>query len=609
MTGCPLSAMARADDWARRGSAAVDARDLKTAKKCFARAAELDRGNAERRFHLAVVLEGLADYPAAAEQLTEALRLDPKLTRAARRLTALLSNYILPGNARLNPIGLRAALQHDEVGRDVIADAALNYLSSRDPLRGALALGRTKGWEVSARNLCLKRTGALLRDELFLEFLRTGISRNAELEGLLTALRRTLLLEVPRQRLADDELMRFTVVLMQQCWANECVWMTSPEELATIGEQPVATRALLDGDVEEGHDFLLASLYKPAYAAFDANVGLESIANIRPVALAEAVARRVDEYADEQARMARMPRIGHVANATSRKVAAQYESAPYPRWTRLGMNVREGQFRRSLGQYFKPDQLAFMDHPFEVLVAGCGTGMDAIQIALGYGPNAQVLAIDLSAASLAYASRMADRFGAANVRFMQADINEIGTIPEFLSRFRMIECGGVLHHMADPFEGWRSLLKCLAPGGVIHIALYSAIARSNLAALRSDPAYPGAGCDDSQLRVFRHLLMARPDGQPGSELKRSPDFYSASGFRDLVLHVSERCLSLPEISGFLEEAGLVFRGFQPPLFFDLLRKQHPNETWPGALTRWAELEAAIPMLFSGMYKFWCAKKE
>ena len=601
------AALAKADDWARRGSAAVDARDLKTAKKCFSRAAELDRGSAERCFHLAVVLEALEEYGAAAEQLTEALRIDPQLTQAARRLSSLLSRHMLAGNARLNPAGLRAALQHEAASRDAVADAALRYLSGRDPLRGALEYGRTKGWEVSARQLCLKRTGSLLRDELFLQLLRTGVAKIPELEALLTALRRILLLELPRHRFADRELVRFAVVLMQQCWVNEYVWMASAEELGALRERRGVTHNLLEGDIEEGYNFLLASLYEPTYRMFGPDIGLESIANIRPEAFAETLARGVEEHIDEHNRMSGIPRAVRIADYTSRKVATQYETAPYPRWTRLGMSLREGELRRSLEDYFKPAQLTFMDHPFEVLVAGCGTGMDALQIALGYGQNARVVALDLSLASLAYASRMADRLGARNIEFRQADIQEISAVPEYLSRFRLIECGGVLHHMADPFQGWRSLIRCLAPGGIMRIALYSAIARGNLTALRSDPAYPGAGCDDAQLRAFRHLLMARPDGQLGAELKGSPDFYTASGFRDLTLHVSERCLSIPEIAGFLEESRLVFRGFQPALFFDLLRKHHPRELWPGTLAHWAELELAIPVLFTGMYKFWCEK--
>jgi hypothetical protein len=35
--------------------------------------------------------------------------------------------------------------------------------------------------------------------------------------------------------------------------------------------------------------------------------------------------------------------------------------------------------RRALGHHFRPDELAFLDRPFEVLIAGCGTGQQAVQ--------------------------------------------------------------------------------------------------------------------------------------------------------------------------------------------------------------------------------------
>ena len=248
-----------------------------------------------------------------------------------------------------------------------------------------------------------------------------------------------------------------------------------------------------------------------------------------------------------------------------------------------------------------------MSKPFEVLVAGCGTGLGAIQMALGYGANARILAIDLSAASLVYAWRMADRFGVRNIQFMLADIHELAGIAEMLSHFQVIECTGVLHHMADTFAGWRALMKCLAPEGIMRVAIYSAIARSKLTALRADPEYPGADCDDTKLRAFRQILMDRAPGAAGSELKSSLDFYSTSGFRDLVLNVSERCHSIPELAGFLKDAGLAFRGFWPSFYFNLLRERHPQETWPGSLEGWAELEQAFPILFTRMYTLWCER--
>jgi SAM-dependent methyltransferase len=242
-----------------------------------------------------------------------------------------------------------------------------------------------------------------------------------------------------------------------------------------------------------------------------------------------------------------------------------------------------------------------------VLVAGCGTGQQAVQAALAYGPAARVLAVDLSAASLAYAARMAERFGACNIAFAQADLQ---TLPEIdaglVGRFQVIECTGVLHHLADPFRGWRALLACLAPDGCMLVGLYSATARRGLAALRSDPAYPGPGCSDAALRAFRQALLDRPIGAPGADLTMSRDFYAASNFRDLALHVSERPVTPAEIAQFLRDNGLAFRGFQiAPALFEQFRAHFAGAAWPGSLEQWQEFEEANPLSFSGMYNFWC----
>ena len=215
------AAVAQADDWARRGSAAVDAQDLTAARKCFERAAQLDRDNADRRFHLAVVLEGLKDFGAAASELTETLRINPRHTQAIRRLAALATREVLPADARLNRQGLRAALRHEASARETIADAAIRYLACREPLKSALSQGRAKGWEVAARALLAKRGAPLLRDDVLLDLLRTGIVKDADVERLLTAMRRILALEIPQQRFSDKELTEFATALVQQCWVNE----------------------------------------------------------------------------------------------------------------------------------------------------------------------------------------------------------------------------------------------------------------------------------------------------------------------------------------------------------------------------------------------------
>ena len=56
---------------------------------------------------------------------------------------------------------------------------------------------------------------------------------------------------------------------------------------------------------------------------------------------------------------------------------------------------------------------------FDGYLAGCGSGNNAIEYAISYGKQAKIQAVDLSTASLAYATRMAQKHGSTNLRFMQ----------------------------------------------------------------------------------------------------------------------------------------------------------------------------------------------
>jgi len=74
----------------------------------------------------------------------------------------------------------------------------------------------------------------------------------------------------------------------------------------------------------------------------------------------------------------------------------------------------------------------------------------------------RVLAIDLSLSSISYAKRKTQEMGIHNIEYAQADILKIGGITR---TFDVIESVGVLHHLADPLAGWRTLVSRLRPGG------------------------------------------------------------------------------------------------------------------------------------------------
>jgi len=591
--------------WSERGSAAVDAGDLELAKQCFSRAVRDEGSNARHRFHLALVLESLGELAAAARELTHALRLDPKREEAARRLAALFRrrDFCPKHHAQLNTVGLRHGLYHVRVDQKAIANVAVRILVAGRPLQEAFATGRSRGWLEAARRLCLNKTSSLLKDELFLDTLRTSTVSNPELESLLTALRRVLLLELAPGRLADPALVGSMLAMLQQCWINQFVWGASEDERRYLAAERVLPERLASGDLEEGFRLLRHGLYEPLMRVLG---GLTPTAmhGVEPRALREVVAHRLAMEQSERERAARMPQLGDIDDATSRRVAQFYEDSPYPRWSTVIVNR---DHRASLAHFLGEERAALLDRPFEVLIAGCGTGQQAVQAALHYGPNARILALDLSAASLGYASRMADAFGVKNIAFARADVEPIAAQSQFAARFAVIEAVGVLHHMAQPFAGWQALMQCLAPHGLMRIGLYSAIARRNLTALRSDPAYPGPGCDDAALRAFRQTLLTRQDEQ-ARDARKYVDFWDAGSFRDMLLHVCEHRLELAQIARFLTDAGLAFCGFQLPRESQAMFWQRfPLDTWPGTLENWARFEAENPSVFENMYLFWCQR--
>jgi SAM-dependent methyltransferase len=103
-----------------------------------------------------------------------------------------------------------------------------------------------------------------------------------------------------------------------------------------------------------------------------------------------------------------------------------------------------------------------------VLDAGCGTGRHAY-FAAQYGAS-EVVALDLSDA-VETARRVLSPFHNAEV--VQGDLLRppLRTAGEG-GGFDLVYSIGVLHHLPDPYEGFRSLLRFVRPGGTIAVWVY-----------------------------------------------------------------------------------------------------------------------------------------
>ena len=220
--------------------------------------------------------------------------------------------------------------------------------------------------------------------------------------------------------------------------------------------------------------------------------------------------------------------------------------------------------------------------------------------------DAKVLALDLSRASLAYAKRKARELGVDDISFLQGDI--LAVEPD-LGAFDIVECSGVLHHMADPLAGWRRLTAVLKPGGVMKVALYSETARRHVVALRDFIAAEGFPATPEGIRACRAAVMARIEEPAMAAVASGRDFYSLSLCRDLLFHVQEHRFTIGQIADAVEDLGLEFLGFEWPDARSrrLFLERFPSD--PGGLSfeNWQAFEAAEPDCFAEMYQFWLKK--
>jgi SAM-dependent methyltransferase len=590
-------------DFLDQGNEAFRAGRFYLAAEAFVKAREIDPRNPVVLFNLASARERIGEMDEAAVLLTQSLRHSPSWEDAARRLSMLLGRFRVETAAEFDPHGLLAAFAFKHIDHHTIASAALDHLKAATSLGQAVEQAGAGQADEAARALLLRRTDKVLAEPLLLAALGDSANRDPRLEALLTAMRRVLLLEVPAQRFEDKALTVFVNALIRQCLANEHVFAVSDEEQQHLTESPLDLGRVTAGDADETCRLMLRLLYRSPETLIGKKLTLPEARAIRPRALGDLLA--VWSQAEDQRTIlgADIPAFGDIEDAVSKKVAGQYEAHPYPQWSSL-LLPDEGSAKAGLKRYFPEEKLGFLDRPFTVLIAGCGTGQHAVAAAVRYGPNADVLAIDLSRASLAYAKSKAEQFGVTNLRFAQGDILTADALGE---QFDIIEAVGVLHHMAEPFRGWQTLTGILKPGGLMLTGLYSATARRNIVELPSEAEYPGPDCSDDAARAYRRSLMYRDD--PGANaLLHSHDFYTLSEFRDLVLHEHERPVVISEIEAFLGQNSLEFRGFQLPSPLQAaFAKAYPDTPWPGTLADWSAFEEQHQRLFEAMYQVWCEK--
>jgi SAM-dependent methyltransferase len=439
----------------------------------------------------------------------------------------------------------------------------------------------------------------LAADDLLCALLTATPVCDVGLERLLTLARRIILFDA-----SLGASLNFHSALAQQCFINEYVFALDEDEIRQAGALAEALEnALATGAEAPALWPLTVAAYMPLGSLPSASRLLE---RQWPAAVAAVLVQQLIEPSVEQVLRPSIPTLSPIENDVSRQVQQQYEENPYPRWIKAAPVDETYDIDTLLKQKFP---LARFRDPAnaprqDILIAGCGTGQHSINRARTL-PDTRILAIDLSLGSLAYAKRKTHEMGLGNIEYAQADLLKLG---ELGRDFDVIESIGVLHHLADPWTGWRTLLALLRPGGLMCLGFYSALARQHIVRVRNFIAEQGYAADADGIRRCRQDLMALPDQAALGNLLKVTDFYSTSSCRDLLFHVQEHQLTLPEIAAFLRENELNFLGFEAePDVLNAYRQRYPNDPAAIDLAQWQAFEQENPDTFFGMYQFWVQK--
>lgn len=340
-------------------------------------------------------------------------------------------------------------------------------------------------------------------------------------------------------------------------------------------------------------DIAILGCYTPLYSLAAADA-VEDAYKSHPV-LDGMIADHITEYKALRRRAANIVPATSILGEVAEKVRNMYEIFPYPRWRQL----EETKFT-----WREQDRAALEKPGATGLVAGCGTGRESCQLAAAF-PDADILAIDITAASLSYAINKAEQYGIKNVAHIQADIMEL---PKLGRSFDYIHSVGVLHHMADPEQGWQTLVNLLKPGGIMHIGLYGETPRRSIVEARAAIAKGKYPHTPEGMREFRKDSPSLLRSESMSTLLKARDYYFLNMYSDLLFHVHEDRFTIPRIAAALEKMGMVFTGFKlPEKTMQQFRELFPDDIRGLSLKNWEAFEKLHPDTFIHSYKFWCRK--
>jgi tetratricopeptide (TPR) repeat protein/SAM-dependent methyltransferase len=581
---------------------------LTEAEASYRHALALNPHYTEAKANLALILRTNGRVQEAIPLLFDLVADEPDDIHLRRNLAYALNGFELGGLGEKERKVL-LSLCTDDVSTQFLGPSIIPLLKSE---KGFQVLQENARRDQDPFTSPVPAVAQFLSEPLLLAALPRMPMADATVEEVLTHIRRCILLRIKLepalQVVVQGVPTEFTLALARQCFFSGYVFFAREDELNIVVKlRETLQKALQEVSVSPR---TLESLLTVA-ALYDSLPALKGHGQLAERWLGEwsegfrsLVREQIENRKREREIAGGLSSLTTVDDGVSLAVRAQYEENPYPRWV-TAPNPGTDTIENLMGRLRSGQKGRVRSRPVPVLIGGCGTGRHSVQVARAF-PDSEILAVDLSLASLAYAARMTEQLGITNITYKQADILKLGALEQ---RFALVECVGVLHHLDDPMAGWRILVDLLESDGVMKIGLYSKKARAGVRASRELAQSLGVPPTSDGIRRCRDTIMRLPEGDPAREVMDYDDFFTLDGCRDLIMHVQEHQFSLSQVETCLANLRLQFLGLETPrTTLDRFREMYPNENSELNLASWQQFEDAYPSAFKGMYVFWCCRK-
>jgi Flp pilus assembly protein TadD len=439
---------------------------LSDAESSYRQALAFNPDNREVKGQLALLLRATGRIPQAIPLLLDLVVDDPGNAELSRILAEALHGFELSqANASVRAVLLRLCLDDDTL---VFVTQTIVALMRNDEGFQVLKSCAQRGDDPLAT--IAPPVAAFLREPLFVAALPRMLIVDATVEEVLTHLRRCILARFTSASGSDgsapDVPTEFVCALARQCFFSAYAYVVDEPE----ARQVTKLRETLEDALRESNlaprSLERALTVAALYGSLHMLKGSERLLaqpspdwseSFRPI-----LCEQIENRARELEIAAQLTSITAIDDEVSKAVRALYEDNPYPRWATM-QTPPVDTIEKLAGRLRPGEEIRVRKRPVPILIAGCGTGLQPISVARAH-PDGEVLAVDLSRTSLAYAARMAETLGVSNITYRQADILKLRTLAR---RFDLVQCTGVLHHLEDPMAGWRVLIDLLEPDGLM----------------------------------------------------------------------------------------------------------------------------------------------